>query len=256
MIICHVLGIPNQLKQIVAISKKYNLKLIEDCCEALGSKFNQKLVGNFGLLSTFSFYFGHHMSTIEGGMVCTPSRKYSNILRSLRSHGWNRDLDKSYQIKLRKTNKIDIFRDKYTFYHPGYNFRSTDLNAFLGLRQLKTINKAIKKRHQIFIQYLKLTKSSSWQPHPTGNSFVSAFAYPQFSKNRLRLSKHLEKNSIESRPLVCGSIGRQPWYVKLYGLKKLKNADKVHQKGLYVPINPDMTSQEVSKVAKVLCKYQ
>src|SRR3989344_7878359 len=164
VIICHVLGIPNHMDQIRSICKKHKLLLIEDCCEALGSQYQNIKVGNFGIMSTFSFYFGHHMSTIEGGMICTNSKFLSNIIRSLRSHGWNRDLDEDFKLKLRHSHNVDPFADQYTFYHPGYNFRSTDLGAFLGLRQLSRLPNVIKKRQQIWLRYKKLLEPATWRP--------------------------------------------------------------------------------------------
>lgn len=255
VVVCHVLGIPNHMDQIKAICKKYRLVLIEDCCEALGSQYNHIKVGNFGLLSTFSFYFGHHMSTIEGGMVCTNSRKLSNLIRSLRSHGWNRDLDESYKLKLRRSHKIDPFADQYTFYHPGFNFRGTDLGAFLGLRQLRHLNQFIRRRHRLWQAYIKLTASASWQPQPPPQSFISGFAYPVLSSHRSQLAARLKRRGIETRPLVCGSLGHQPWFIDRYGPVPLKNADIIHQHGLYVPANPDLSIAEVKQITGVLNLY-
>ncbi len=255
VIICHVLGIPNHLDQIKAICKKYRLVLIEDCCEALGSQYNHIKVGNFGLLSTFSFYFGHHMSTIEGGMICTNSKKLSNIIRSLRSHGWNRDLDEGFKLKLRRQYHIDPFADQYTFYHPGFNFRGTDLGAFLGLRQLRHLNQFILHRHKLWQAYLKLTRATAWQPQPPPQSFVSGFAYPLLSTHRSNLADHLKRHSIETRPLVCGSLGRQPWFIDRYGPVPLKHADIIHSQGLYVPINPDLSIAEVKQITSMLNLY-
>ncbi len=249
VIICHVLGIPNRMRQIKAICKKYQLILIEDCCEALGSEYAGKKVGNFGDISTFSFYFGHHMSTIEGGMICTNSKLLSNIIRSLRSHGWNRDLDEDFKLKLRRSHHIDPFADQYTFYHPGYNFRNTDLGAFLGLRQLSRLPNVIKKRQQIWLRYKKLLEPAIWKPRSPQKTQVSGFAFPLLSKKRTQLAVHLQNTGIETRPLVCGSLGRQPWFVDKYGVVSLPNADIVHEQGLYVPINPELSIAEIKYVA-------
>lgn len=255
VIICHVLGIPNHMDQIKSICKKHKLLLIEDCCEALGSRYKNIKVGNFGLLSTFSFYFGHHMSTIEGGMICTNSRKLSNLIRSLRSHGWNRDLDDDLKLKLRRRFKVDPFADQYTFYHPGYNFRGTDLGAFLGLRQLRHLNQFIRRRHRLWQAYIKLTAPASWQPQPSKDMFVSGFAYPLLSANRSQLAARLKRHGIETRPLVCGSLGRQPWFIDRYGSVALTNADVIHTQGLYVPSNPDLSIAEIKQITGVLNLY-
>ena len=137
----NVLGQPNNTEEIKKLCKKYNVILLEDSCEALGTVLNGKKLGTAGLASSFSFYYGHHISTIEGGMVVTDNFELYNIMLSIRSHGWSRDLNKNFQNKLTKKYEVDVFRNLYTFYYPGYNFRSTDLNAFLGIKQLKKINK-------------------------------------------------------------------------------------------------------------------
>jgi CDP-6-deoxy-D-xylo-4-hexulose-3-dehydrase len=130
LILVHVLGIPNYIEEIKQLCDENDIFLIEDTCESVGSKYNNQKLGTFSDLSTFSFYFGHHMSTIEGGMVCTDNEELYHILLSIRSHGWDRDLPKKRQDELRSKYKIDNFRALYTFYYPGFNLRSTDLQAF------------------------------------------------------------------------------------------------------------------------------
>ncbi len=143
IILVHVLGIPNNMDEIVELCNENNILLVEDTCESIGSKYNDKMVGTFGKMSTFSFYFGHHISTIEGGMISTNDEELYHILLSVRSHGWDRDLPKETQIKLREKYNINNFRALYTFYYPGFNLRSTDLQAFLGLGQLKKIDQIV-----------------------------------------------------------------------------------------------------------------
>ena len=138
-IIVNVLGHPNNIREIKRLCKKYNVILLEDSCEALGTVLNGKKLGTFGLASSFSFYYGHHISTIEGGMVVTDNFELYNIMLSIRSHGWSRDLNKNFKIKLLKKFKVDVFKNLYTFYYPGYNFRSTDLNALNPLETLMYI---------------------------------------------------------------------------------------------------------------------
>jgi len=137
IILVHVLGFPNHMNEIVELCKEHDIRLIEDTCESIGSEYEGKKLGTFGDLSTFSFYFGHHMSTIEGGMISTDDEDLYHILLSIRSHGWDRDLPKSKQIELREKYNIGDFRSLYTFYYPGFNLRATDLQAFIGLGQLK-----------------------------------------------------------------------------------------------------------------------
>ena len=251
VIVCHVLGIPNRMDEIVAICERHGIVLIEDCCEALGSEYRGVRVGNFGSLSTFSFYFGHHMSTIEGGMICARSKEHSNVIRSIRSHGWNRDLDADVVVDLRRRYGVDPFTDKYTFYHPGFNFRGTDLHAFLGLRQLERLGDVLELRRRIWHAYQRCMAGAAWQPAPPPNSRVAGFAWPLLSPDRSALAALLEARGVETRPLVCGSIGRQPWFVDRYGAVPLPVADLVHAHGLYVPIHPRLTLEQVEEIAQV-----
>lgn len=253
--VCHVLGIPGHLQEIKDLCQKHHLVLIEDCCEALGTVYHRKKVGTFGILSTFSFYYGHHLSTIEGGMICTTSKLLSNIIRSLRSHGWDRDLDRDSQRHLRRKYRIDSFAAKYAFYYPGYNFRANDLGAFLGLRQLRRITSTIKKRAKIWRQYQKQLQSSSWRPSPPQNSQVSGFSFPLISPKRQLLAAAFEKAGIETRPLIGGSVGRQPWFIEQYGASHLPHADNIHQHGLYVPVNPEMDYKDVQKVSSIALNH-
>ncbi len=248
LILCHVLGIPNRMREIVEICERYDLALIEDCCEALGSEYDGLRVGNFGDLCTFSFYFGHHMSTIEGGMICARSDEHSNIIRSIRSHGWNRDLDPAWVESLRARHSVEPFSDRHTFYHPGFNFRSTDLNAFLGLRQLERLDQVVEARTRLWAHYQKRMEEAAWRATAPAGAKVSGFAFPMLSNQRTALAEALEACGIEARPLICGSIGRQPWFVERHGEVALEVADRAHRHGLYVPLNPELETDEVDEI--------
>ena len=102
LILVHVLGFPNKMKEIQDICSKYGVLLIEDSCESVGSLYGGKKTGTFGIMSSFSTYFGHHFSTIEGGLICTDDFELYEILKSIRSHGWSRDLSKETQDKFKK----------------------------------------------------------------------------------------------------------------------------------------------------------
>ena len=145
-LMCHILGHTSNIDKILEICKKYDVLLLEDCCESHGTEYNGKRVGSFGTMSSFSFYFGHHMSTIEGGMIVTDYQDFYNILLSLRSHGWARDMEVGHAKRLKDKYNINDFRERFTFYYPGFNVRSTDLNAFLGLEQLKRLDSIVEKR--------------------------------------------------------------------------------------------------------------
>jgi CDP-6-deoxy-D-xylo-4-hexulose-3-dehydrase len=219
----------------------------EDSCEALGSSINKKKLGSFGRAGSFSFYYGHHISTIEGGMVVTDDIELYNVMLSIRSHGWGRDLMLKQKLLLEKKYKTDQIRDLYNFYYPGFNFRSTDLNAFLGIEQLKKINKISIKRQKNFFYYKNLLRNY-WCQNSLA-SMISSFAFGTLVSNRLETYKHLKKYNIESRPLICGNIGRHPFWIKKFGISKLTNADKIHEHGIYLPNNYDLTYNEIKYIA-------
>lgn len=245
-IMVNVLGHPNNIKKIKKLCKKYDVILLEDSCEALGTVLYGKKLGTTGLASSFSFYYGHHISTIEGGMVVTDNYELYNIMLSIRSHGWFRDLNKDFQDKLTKKYKVDEFRNLYTFYYPGYNFRSTDLNAFLGINQLKKVDKISKVRNDNFYCYKK-NLIDFWCQKSLSN-FVSSFAFGTLVENRMDVFKYLKKFNIETRPLICGNIGRHPFWIKKYGKQALKNADIVHDYGLYLPNNFNLKKKDIDYI--------
>lgn len=247
----NVLGFANDYDKILEICKSNNILLIEDSCESIGTRYMGKNVGNFGDISTFSFYYGHHMSTIEGGMVCTNDQELDQIVKSIRCHGWDRDLDEYKQKELRTIHNIDDFRALYTFYYPGFNMRCTDLQAFLGIEQMKKIDHIVSSRQRNFDAYIDIV-SPSWGLDVSDHDVVSNFTFPVIARNVSDTVNLLKEAGIESRPLICGSISRQPFWYMRYGHASFKNADVIHDFGLYVPNNPDMTEDEVKEVASII----
>jgi len=255
IILVHVLGIPNHMDEILKLCKENDILLIEDTCESIGSKYNDKLLGALGDLSTFSFYFGHHMSTIEGGMISTNDEDLYHILLSIRSHGWDRDLPKEKQNFLREKYGVDKFRSLYTFYYPGFNLRSTDLQAYIGLGQLEKLDMIVKNRNKNFIRYKNEIKNTFWNVSEPEGSFISNFSFPIITKNIKELTEQLITNNIECRPLICGSINEHPFWYERYGKQNLPNSKLVHNYGLYLPNNHQMTDEEISKVIEVVNKH-
>lgn len=253
VILVHVLGFPNNIKKITEICKKYDVILLEDSCESVGSISENQKTGTFGLASSFSTYYGHHFSTIEGGLISTDDYEMYNVFKSIRSHGWSRDLDEIARKNLQVQYGIDDFKNQYTFYHPGFNLRSTDLQAFIGINQLKKINDTCLKRYNNLLQYDSLIKNDYWKIKFEG--FISNFAYPIIHPNITKIVSELFQNSIECRPLVCGSISKQPFYYERYGKQNFKFADEVHDNGMYVPNNPDMNEEDIDLICKIINKH-
>jgi CDP-6-deoxy-D-xylo-4-hexulose-3-dehydrase len=254
LMIVHVLGFPNKMNEIVELCNENDIILLEDTCESVGSTYNGVKTGNFGLMSSFSSYYGHHHSTIEGGLISTDDEEIYNILLSIRSHGWDRDFSPEKQQQMRKEYNVSDFRALYTFYYPGFNLRSTDLQAYVGLLQLDKLDNFITKRNQNYKLYHSLIKNDYWKIEDNHNTFISNFAYPIITPNINIIVNELTSNNIEIRPLVCGSISRQPFWENLYGKSKFEFADIVHDYGMYIPNNPDLTEEDIKLICEILNK--
>lgn len=257
LILVHVLGHANHLKEIKQICDRYGVLMLEDACEALGSTYGEKKLGSHGVAGSFSFYYGHHISTIEGGMVVTDDADLHQIMLSLRSHGWSRDLSEDRRKVLTMQNGIDAFRNLYTFYYPGFNLRSTDLQAFIGRSQLKKLNGIIEKREQNFELYKANLPDFFCQTGLTKK--LSSFAYGTLVTNRLEIFEFLKQQNIECRPLICGNIGRHPFWLRANGMSELPNADKIHDFGIYLPNHHNLTDEDIMRVTEafltVACPY-
>ena len=253
LVIVNVLGHANNISKILKLKSRYNFQLIEDNCESLGSKFKAKSLGSYGLASSHSFYFGHHISTIEGGMVSSSDNKFYNISSSIRAHGWSRDMETNYKKKLEKKYGIDEFKSFFTFYYSGLNIRSTDLNARLGIEQLKKIDKISKIRHLNFARY-KNQLPNFWS-QKSGLDLISSFGYATFVKNRLEVYKFLKSKKIQTRPLICGNMGQQPFLKKRsFSNKDLINSKYVDAYGIYLPNHANLKFNDIDYVSRVFKK--
>jgi CDP-6-deoxy-D-xylo-4-hexulose-3-dehydrase len=253
IILVSVLGLVPQMDIIKTICDDNDIILLEDVCESFGSEYKGKKLGTYGLMSTYSTYFGHHLSTIEGGMVCTNDSSVYNVMKSLRSHGWDRDMDEDYQkIHREEFGVTDDFDSLYKFYYFGYNFRSTDLQAFLGIRQLNKAKDIIYLRNRNYESYKNRISDDLWKPKVTSDSFVSNFAYPIIHKDRDLIVSNLQDMNVEVRPLICGSLGRQPFWIKKYGISKLPNVDYVDRCGLYLPNNHQLIESEIEIICDII----
>jgi len=248
-IVVHVLGHSNNMSEILRICKKYDVILLEDCCEAYGTTYNSKKVGNFGLMSSFSFYFGHHMSTIEGGMVSTDDDALKNILVSIRSHGWTRDMDEDVRKKHLADNNISDFDSLFTFVYPGMNLRSTDLSAFVGRMQLKKLDDNVKNRNNCYQLYRKNLDEKVWI-QKSDSDIVSSLGFGIISENRERIVYNLIRNNVECRPLICGCIQEQPfWNIKK---RDVPNALNVHNSGFYIPCHDKLDKKDIDFVSTII----
>ncbi len=254
VILVHVLGLDSNIQRVLEICNKHDIVVIEDTCESLGSEVASKKLRTFGLASSFSFYFGHHISTIEGGMVCTNDKDFADIIKMIRSHGWDRDLDTQTQNAYRKKHDADSFDSLYKFYYAGFNLRSTDLQAFIGIDQIAKIDNIAATRHRNYNEYQKLIRSDLWKPS-SHQGVISNMGYPIMVSNREIVAAQLSKNDIECRPLVSGSMGMQPVWVKQYGESRMKNALLINNQGMYVPNHSELSYNDIGFVASIINEF-
>ena len=261
IMLAHTLGNPFNVKKIKEICEKYNLWLIEDSCDALGSKFNNQNVGTFGDLATLSFYPAHHITMGEGGAVFTNSKKLERIAESFRD--WGRDCycepGKDNTCNKRFNWQLgDLpfgYDHKYTYSHLGYNMKITDMQAACGLAQLDRLNEFILKRKKNFnFLYKNLIELEEFLlfPEPEKNSDLSWFGFALTLKknnkcHRNDIIKYLDANKIGTRLLFSGNLTKQP-YMKNINFKihkDLKNTDFVMENTFWIGLYPGLSQEHL-----------
>ena len=262
----HVQGFNGLSKKLLNFLKKKNIILIEDVCESHGAKFKNKKLGTYGKISNFSFYYAHHMSTVEGGMICTNDKKIYEICLMLRSHGMVRETkNRIFEKKMQK--KYKNLSPKFIFLYPAYNMRNTEIPAVIGLSQLKRLDKNNKIRSDNLNLFLKLLDSKKYflDFDLKGNS---NYAFPlilkkKSLKNRNHLEKIMIKKGIEFRRGNAGGGNqlRQPYlkeYVKNINFKDFPNVDHIHFYGYYIGNYPTLKKTKIKKICEILnsIKYE
>ncbi len=259
LFITNALGFCSDLDRIASICKEMNIILLEDNCESLGSELGGMKLGNFGLASTFSFYVSHHISTIEGGMVCTDDEGLAMILKLVRANGWDRNLSERERWNLRTLFEINSDLDaKYTFYDLGFNLRPTEITGFLGLRQLGHLPASVLRRQTNFYRMASaIASNKDFLPIQSRHlSTCSAFAIPVLCREKT-LRQHycdrFERAGVEIRPLIAGNIQKQPFYKKyVKSLCELPEADFIHDCGFYCGNHPDYSEEQLSIIENCL----
>ena len=220
----------------------------------MGTQTHSGLTGSFGFASTFSFYVAHHLSTIEGGMVCTDSSMLSDMLRIVRSNGWSRNLSEERKKYFANLNNVSTFQEKYSFYDLGYNFKPTEITGFLGLTQLHYLPEIVSAREKSYKFFNAIIqKNEDFIPTNSGElTTVSCFANPIVCKCpevRGEYLKIFASAGVETRPLIAGNIQRQPFYRKYVGdASKLMGANFIHDCGFYFGNCPDYTQEELETI--------
>lgn len=258
--ITHAQGFNGLNKELLYTLKKKKIHLIEDVCESHGAKFEKKKLGNFGLISNFSFYYAHHMTTIEGGMISTNNKKIYEISKMLRSHGMVRETNnKTFETKM-----IDKYKDlsqKFIFLYPTLNFRNNEIGATIGLNQLKQLDKNNLKRTKNFLFFLKKIDPKKYFTKFDLKGSCN-YAFPiilqtKSLKKRDEFERQLQKNNIEFRRGNAGGGNqlRQPYikkFIKIKNFSKFKNVEHVHFFGYYIGNYPNLTNKKINKITNIL----
>ena len=243
--------------------KKRRIHLIEDVCESHGAEYKKKKLGTFGLISNFSFYYAHHMTTIEGGMICTNNKKIYEVSKILRSHGMVREAqNKIFEKKI--INKYKDLSPKFIFLYPTLNFRNTEIGATIGLNQIKYLNQNNKKRLNNFKFFLEnLNSQKYFTDFDVQGSSNYAFPIILNTKNlrvRDKFEKYLIKNNIEFRRGNAGGGNqlRQPYikdFIKIKNFSKYKNVERVHFFGYYIGNYPSLSKPKIILILKILNSF-
>ena len=251
--VTHLIGFPADMARIRAIIGRRPIQLLEDCCESYGATVGGKKVGNFSAGSSFSFYWGHHMTTVEGGMVCTNDEDVYKLARIKRSHGLARELPAEDHDQLRKLHPDIDFN--FLFLTDGFNFRNSEIYAVLGLSQVKHLDKynSIRNRnHRKFVTLIKAHQDRLRVPDHKG---LCSFCLPficHSSHDKTALQGLLSEAGIETRPIISGNLMRQPFLQKYRGAARFPNADLVHTNGFYIGNNQFVDDMRLKKLQRLL----
>lgn len=254
----NVLGFAGDMAKIASLCHERGILLLEDNCESLGVCVDGKKTGNFGLAATFSFYVAHHMSTIEGGMICTDDKALYNMLKITRANGWDRNVDVEEQAIIRKPYQIDDFYAKYSFFELGFNLRPTEITGFLGLEQLQYLENNIRIRNRnysIFESVIQENEELQAVCH-VHIERISPFGLVILCKSPELRQKYLERfrqADIEIRPVIAGNMQNQPFYKKYVSrMYPLPNTDYINQCGFYCGNYPELTEEDVETICGCL----
>jgi len=263
IMLAHTLGNPFNLEKVKALCDKYKLWLVEDCCDALGAKYNDQHVGTFGDIATCSFYPAHHITMGEGGAVFTNSSELITIAESFRD--WGRDCycdpgcdntcEKRFEQQLGSLPKG--YDHKYTYSHLGYNLKITDMQAACGLAQLERLPEFIKKRNENFA-YLKNKLNNLTEfvdlPQSTKNSEPSWFGFPITLKegvDRVKFTQYLDSHKIGTRLLFAGNLTKQPYFegIEYRIVGELTNTDITMNQTLWLGVYPGLGESQLGYIA-------
>jgi CDP-6-deoxy-D-xylo-4-hexulose-3-dehydrase len=267
LMMVHTLGNSTDMTELLALVAKHDLVLVEDTCESLGSRYRESHFGSIGEFGTFSFYFSHHMTTIEGGMVVARTEEDNDLLRCLRAHGWSREQSDRDQVEL-QNKQID---PRFLFTNIGYNLRPMEIQAAFGLAQIRRLDEMNRHRRentrrirQAFAEHRLWTRQIRF-PQPPADIDPCWFGFPFIVEPSVALdykkfTSTLLQYGIDTRPIVSGNMALQP-AVRLFNvdcsLGPFLGAQLVHDRGLFIgchtkPLDENRIQQLVNAILKTL----
>jgi CDP-6-deoxy-D-xylo-4-hexulose-3-dehydrase len=255
----NLLGNSCEYAKIIGLCKEYNLLLIEDNCESMGAKYHNSYTGTIGLAGSFSFFFSHHIQTMEGGMVLCNNKDDADYMRSMRAHGWVRDLpDDSHLYK--KTG--NAFNDNFIFATPGYNIRPLEISGAIGSAQLTKWNKIMETRLANKKHFLSLFANKSWCRVQKEISESSWFTFGlvldgELKGCRAEVIDALDKAGIQNRPLASRNFLKQPVMRDLNYITngKYEAADDIHDNGFFVGNGSELLTAGIDKMYEVISSF-
>jgi CDP-6-deoxy-D-xylo-4-hexulose-3-dehydrase len=259
LMLVHILGNSTNMNKVMMLKEKYNLLIIEDTCESLGSKYNNKCLGTFGECGTFSFYYSHHITTIEGGMIVTDNEEIYEILKCIRAHGWSRGQ------KNQTNNEID---NRFCFINIGYNLRPMETQGAMGIVQLTKLSEHNLNRKYNYNRFLNLLNEKAIEKQletlltsfsAEDNCDCAWFALPFLlnkTYNRLEYLTKLENCGIETRPVITGNFTRQPIFKSLKydcNPESFENAEIIDKWGFFIGLPcSKMTDDKIYSIIDIL----
>ena len=256
----NLLGNPSNLISLKELANKYDLILLEDNCESLGASINGKLAGSFGHMSSHSFFFSHHICTMEGGMVNTDSKELMETLVSIRAHGWTRGLEPNNSVHPRSNNEWD---DLFRFVLPGYNLRPIELSGAIGKVQLRKFPKFLESRRQNARYFSSLLQNSRNYKIQSEYGDSSWFGFSIILQENLlgareRLIDYLTLKNIATRPIVAGNFTLNPVmkHLKFNALPKLTNSNIIHNEGFFIGNHHFDVSNKLSEIHSLLIEFE
>ena len=255
IMVVNLLGNPNDFDVINSFIKNKDIFIFEDNCESMGAEYKDKQTGTFGIVSSFSTFFSHHMATMEGGFVATDDEELYHILLSLRAHGWTRNLPQQNHV----ANKSDDwFEESFRFVLPGYNVRPVEMSGAIGIEQLKKLPSFLRQRREnakLFVELFNDHPDFIIQKDIDNSSWFgfSLIIKPGSSLKRKDVISKLQKNNIDCRPIVTGNFTRNEVmkYFDYETHQVLKNADYLHENGFFVGNSQIDLESEIKFFAKL-----